>query len=296
MKDPLSATVADAIRPTSSEVQWAISVHCDGIPVVAINHGALLRTASMGKVFLLAEVARRMESGDLDAGVILDAAGIEPVKDSGLWQHFTDVPLTVSAAAVLVAAVSDNLATNALLAQVGLASVQEMSASLGMPDSRILDRIRDHRTADDPSDPSVGRSHDLARFMHLLGAADQSADGWLTQVRRWLALGVDLSMVASALSLDPLAHAAVPPGLFNKTGADFGVRADAGFLTVAEQQWSYAVIANWRTTGDVGGDAAMAAVVLVTMRRIGEALWASANSRSRHGNSAEVSGGCDRLH
>ena len=48
----------------------------------------------------------------------------------------------------------------------------------------------------------------------------------------WLGLGCDLSMVASAFNLDPLARTTMTRGftLVNKTGTAAGVRADVGFV------------------------------------------------------------------
>jgi len=276
MMPALAASVAQAIEPSRHVVRWAVSLHRDGVPEVEFDATASLGTASMGKVFLLAEVARRIETGELDPALPLATASVLPVGDSGLWQHFSDVPLTVAAAAVLVASVSDNLATNVLLAHLGLQSVQAMSVALGMPDSRMLDRIRDQRTPGDPSEPSVGRSCDLARFMHLVGTSPGSGEGWQARLRAWLSLGADLSMVASAFSLDPLAHAMVPLGLGNKTGTDVGVRADAGYLAVEGVPWSYAVIANWGAARAADDNPAIVAAVLAAMRGIGESLLASA--------------------
>ena len=50
------------------------------------------------------------------------------------------------------------------------------------------------------------------------------------RLRRWLSANTDLSMVASAFCLDPLAHFEPDRGimLVNKTGTNAGVRADAG--------------------------------------------------------------------
>ena len=59
----------------------------------------------------------------------------------------------------------------------------------------------------------------------------------------WLSLNTDLSMVASAFGLDPLAHRTGDHGilLVNKTGTDGGVRADAGVLRGPRAAVSYAV-------------------------------------------------------
>ena len=54
-------------------------------------------------------------------------------------------------------------------------------------------------------------------------------------------------MVASAFGLDPLAHVLTDRNFLirNKTGADPGVRADAGTIGRGSARYSYAVIANW---------------------------------------------------
>ncbi len=64
------------------------------------------------------------------------------------------------------------------------------------------------------------------------------------RVADWLALGTDLSMVASAFGLDPLAHTRSDHGLalFNITGSEAGVRAEAGVLRGPRAGVAYAVI------------------------------------------------------
>lgn len=248
------------------QVAWSIAIERDGECVASVGADQVLRTASMGKVFLLIEVARQIAQGSLDPALPLSAVASDRVTDSGLWQHFDEVPLTVSAAAVLVASVSDNLATNVLLDHLGLAAVQSVSAALGIPQTAMLDRIRDVRGPEHAIAPSVGRAADLAGLMGRLAGGDLLEPAG-TQVRRWLALGVDLSMVASAFGLDPLAHADAPMGLFNKTGTDAGVRADAGAFQCAGHRWSYALIANWP-----GTDEHQCAKVLDAMRLAGQAV------------------------
>ena len=89
------------------------------------HRSALLRTASVGKVFLLVEVADRLERGVLDPQQPLRRDRVAPVADSGLWQHLASRRRSRSRdVACLVGAVSDNWATNVLLDLVGLAAVQ----------------------------------------------------------------------------------------------------------------------------------------------------------------------------
>jgi len=168
---------------------------------------------------------------------------------------------------VLVGSVSDNLATNVLLRHVGLDAVAQVGPRLGAPTARLLDRVRDVRTPADPPYLSEASAADLARIAGLLAADDSLA--WAL-VRRWLAPGVDLSMVAGDLGLDPLAHVDGDRGLrlLNKTGTDVGVRADVGILGVRGRVLAYAVVASWAP----GADDPLRDDVLHAMRAVGRAL------------------------
>jgi beta-lactamase class A len=63
------------------------------------------------------------------------------------------------------------------------------------------------------------------------------------RVMGWLSLNTDLSMVASAFGLDPLAHRYSDHSLLliNKTGTDKGVRAEVGAVRGRHAAVSYAV-------------------------------------------------------
>lgn len=67
------------------------------------------------------------------------------------------------------------------------------------------------------------------------------------RIGKWLLVGVDLSMVAAAFGLDPLAHSFADRGflVMNTTGTDTGIRADVGSVHGTTATLSYAVIANW---------------------------------------------------
>lgn len=231
----------------------------------------VLPTASVGKLLLLLEVARRLVSGGLDPAALLRRTPDDEVADSGLWQHLRVDALPVEDLAMLVASVSDNVATNVLLREVGLDAVAEVGPSLGLPTLRLHDRVRDVRTAEHPATLSEGSAHDLARFAALL-ATEETLEWSL--LRRWLSAGVDLSLVAGDLGLDPLAHVDDDRGLrmLNKTGTDNGVRADVGILGVGDRVVAYAVVASWTPAhGDVHRDEAIGAMRAVGARLAGRA-------------------------
>jgi beta-lactamase class A len=105
------------------------------------------------------------------------------------------------------------------------------------------------------------------------------------QLGRWLATGVDLSMVASAFGFDPLAHSESDRGSYirNKTGTDSGITADVGTVGQDSMWLSYAVIANWEAVDPSLRDTALAA-----MSSIGEALRNILQNDSRSGERHEI--------
>lgn len=252
--------------------RWSISIRRDGDAAV-LEHDplGLVRTASVAKVFVLIELAERLVQGGLDAALVVDRASTPPVRDSGLWYAMRTDALPVSDLAVLVGAVSDNWATNALLHLLGLDRVRERAGSLAPGGSTLFDLVRDERTAGLPATFSAGCARDWVTIVQRLRHADGLDPAACRLVREWLAQDTDLSMVASAFGLDPLAHDVEDLGLrlWHKTGTDDGVRADVGAVASRGAVVSYAVLCNWPVT-DVRAQTRRA--VLSTMNRIGEEI------------------------
>lgn len=261
-----------ALSRLGRDARWSLRIDRVGdFPECIYEHNAheLLRTASVGKLFLLIEVADLITRGDLDPSEPLDRETTEPVADSGLWQHLSTTRLPVVDLARLVGTVSDNWATNVLIGRVRLAAVQARAASLTADGSTLHDRVRDIRTAEHPRTPSEGSAADLARLFADLHAGTVVSEAVSALVLDWLSTSVDLSMIASPLGLDPLAHAEADRGcrVWNKTGTDSQIRAEAGLMEVPSGTYAYAAICNWTTDRS---DPGSRDVVLDTMRRIGE--------------------------
>ncbi|MCS5715917.1 class A beta-lactamase-related serine hydrolase [Herbiconiux sp. CPCC 205716] len=216
-------------------------------------------TASIGKVLLLIEVAARISARDgsstesrprpvrpgpgAEALSILNRTAGDEIADSGLWQHLQVPALPVSDLAALIGATSDNLATNVLLRRIGLDTVRARAESLGLRRTLLLDIVREERGPDDAPQLSVGSARELAILFGRLHAGTVVDETTSRLVRGWLSLGTDLSLVASAFGLDPLAHVEADHGLrlFNKTGTDAGIRSEAGVITGPQGGISYAV-------------------------------------------------------
>ena len=222
-----------------------------GRTLLAIDDRIVLPTASIGKILLLIEVSARLTSRDFSGFGILDKTPRDAVGDSGIWQHLQAPSLPVADLATLVGSTSDNLATNVLLRQVGLAAVRARTESLGLARTALLDLVRDSRGPDDAPQLSVGSTAELSWLFGAL-ARNEIVDALTSQrVMGWLSLNSDLSMVASAFGLDPLSHRGTDHStlLVNKTGTDSGVRAEAGALRGARRAVSYAVAVQFNDDG-----------------------------------------------
>ncbi|WP_265445719.1 serine hydrolase [Flexivirga meconopsidis] len=260
---------------TLSWSAYAVSLaRPDAPPILDESADLVLKTASVGKLLLLGEVARRLESGVLQADRRVSKQDAQFVRDSGLWHLLDQQDLTVLDACRLVGAVSDNLATNVLIDLVGLGAVQDFGASIGAPPMELLDYVsdvpREQRGPGTPPTLSRASARSLVGFLTALQAGVVSP-----LVGEWMSLNTDLSMVASAFLDDPLAHNEIggddQPGLRNKTGTDDGIRADVGIVTNGSDTVAYAVVANW-----AGDDAAPGlATVMSRMREHGDTIRAA---------------------
>ena len=250
---------------------YAAGLDQPGEPWLEEDPDAVLKTASVGKLLLLAEVARRLGTGELRRDERVSRAGSQFVRDSGLWHALDQEDLTIPDACRLVGAVSDNLATNVLIDRVGLPAVAEFGRSIDAHPMELLDQVRgvprDLSVPGTPPTLSRASARSLVRFMTALYDGRVSPD-----VEEWTSLSTDLSMFASAFDEDPLAHNAIGdeahPALINKTGTDDGIRADVGLVRSGPRTVAYAVIANWESDDAPPGLGA----VLTRMRAIGADL------------------------
>jgi beta-lactamase class A len=267
MRDLQDAIDRSAFR--DHDAQWSISVvDLDtGASLGEVDPDARLSTASIGKLLALVELAERVGTGEARLDTMVARSEADRVADSGLWQHLAIDELPLADVALLVGAVSDNLATNVLLGYLGLESVQRRAGLLGLEAVQLHDRVRDERTAGDPPRLSSGSGRELAGLMRTLRSEDGPA-----LVLAWLRPGTDLSMVASAFGLDPLAHVLEDRGVrvINKTGTNRGVRADVGIVEGTGRGVAYAVLVNW--TEPATPDDRSRDLVLDAMREIGSAL------------------------
>lgn len=221
------------------DVRWSVCVSRGDRIIAAIEPDRVLRIASVGKLLVLMAAAERIAADPSFADRMLPRPSA-PVSDSGLWQYLSPASISVSDACILIASVSDNLATNAVIAEVGLDACNDIARRSGCPTFVLHDLVRDVRTPDDAPFLAQASARDAVRLLSLI----DDNKSW-SAVRTWLSLGVDHSMAMRALGADPMSPGATGETAHaHKTGSDPGVRADAGLIGPIGDALAYAVIAN----------------------------------------------------
>jgi beta-lactamase class A len=139
---------------------------------VSIRGDEPFPSASMIKIPVLYEVFLRVEEGDLGLDDPLSMLAGDRAPGAGILRHFeAPAALSVRNAALLMTAMSDNTATNLLIAKVGARAVTDRMEGMGLPGTRIFRRV--FGTASESFDPEgsarwgfgVTSPMDLARLL-----------------------------------------------------------------------------------------------------------------------------------
>lgn len=199
--------------------------------------------ASAAKVLLLGAVARAISRGDLSLDEPVPTAAEDRVGGTGVIARLRARPSwPVADLAYLVAAVSDNTATNALLRHLGFAAVEQAARAIGLPDLRIHDYVRDEREPGHPPAFSSGTARDLCRLMMRVARGELVDAAGSSRVLGWLAANEDHGLLCASLRHDPHDPDGEPLRVWNKTGRDVGVRADVGLIQ-GTRRLAYAALA-----------------------------------------------------
>lgn len=265
----MSAVFEDAERELPGLRFSALAVDVDsGETLFSHRPELVLDTASVGKVFLLHRLLTEVDAGARTLEDRVTRRPSEWMDNSGLWYLLQADSLSLYDVAVLIGAVSDNAATNTLCRVIGLPVVQEHTRSLGYEDSGLDDVVRWPLPPGAPRTLSHATAKDLVRFVSRTATASDLSPASADTLQRWLGAGMDLSMVASAFGLDPLAHYYFDRDvwLWNKTGTISTVRADTGLVMSPDRRIAYAVLSNWPRGTDARDR------VLSAMRAAGDQL------------------------
>jgi beta-lactamase class A len=261
-----STAALAALAREGAEVSAHFSDADTGATLLSLDDRVVLPIAGLGTVLLLAEVSARMSVDEAFGFELLDKRTLASVTGSGLWRALAVPVLPVADLAVLSAATGDTLATNALVMRVGLDSVRSRAEGLGLTRTALLDVVRDDRGPDDAPQLAVGTTEDLSTLFGLIARGEVLGRVTSERVMSWLSRSSDLSLVADAFGLDPLAHGRTGdrPQLINKTGRAAGVVAEAGVVRGAVAAISYAVTVRYPDTTNAGQER-----IFDALRRLG---------------------------
>lgn len=257
---------------------------CAGAGSLAVQADRPRSIASVGKLLLLTDIARRIEDGRLDDDTPVTIRDGDVCGGSGVLDRLRVRELVVADLCVLVAALSDNTATNALLGRTGIDALAALGDELGLAVTRVHDRIRNGRTPDLPPRFATGTAGELCRFMVLADRGELVSPPVSARVLDWMLANTDDSLVPAAFAHPEAGSGDEVAGWIrvrNKTGTDPGVRADVGLLE-GRRRIAYAAIANWTVAdaaaGDAGaseaadGDAAAEVDAIGALRDVGRVL------------------------
>jgi beta-lactamase class A len=117
--------------------------------VVQIDPDHVVQTASVIKLAIFVEAFHQIKDGKKSLGVRVTFKPEDRVMGSGVLQYLhAPLDLTLEDALVLMMIESDNTATNLIIDQVGLASVNQRIASLGLKNTYLYKKV--YKPAEDP--------------------------------------------------------------------------------------------------------------------------------------------------
>ena len=148
MRSKLEDTIRDVDRRLDGYVGVAILDLANG-DTVFYHADEVFPTASTIKVPMLAELYRQDQAGKLSLNDIYIVRKEDDVEDSQIFNGLTPdlTKLTLRDLAQMVAAVSDNAATNVLIDRVGMQSVNALLQNLSLTKTKLQRKMMDVNAA-----------------------------------------------------------------------------------------------------------------------------------------------------
>ncbi len=266
---------------------------------VAHNADVVFPMASVVKVPILHELYRQVEAGTVDLGTRIRFSPEHMVPGSGLLQylHFGIEP-TIKDLATLMITISDNVATDLVIEQIGLAQVETAMRALGMTSTTIPMTIRGilyNSVGLDVANPehtyAMYQQRSKERYIDWYCRAYADVDNNVSSPRDLVLLLEDIERRAtlSVTSCDDIIDIMkwqkyntilplhLPEGsqVAHKTGSLRGIRNDAGIVYAPETTYCIAVCSK-RLSDTVAGAAA------VQQGRLGSGRARRRRGRNRH--------------
>jgi beta-lactamase class A len=227
--------------------------------VAGFNADRIMDTASAAKTFVLVHYCRLVDTGACDPHRRIVVGAEHRVLGSGVLRYLEPgLQLTRDDLAWLMIIVSDNVATDLLVAEVGgPEAVNETMTDLGLPTARLNPSFTRHVDLADWQPFATSTPRDLATvYTHLDERSRRIL--WRQQFVEGLPRRVPHANQAADWEIT------MPVRVFNKTGGDPGIFTDAALFETDKASWIAAFMAGDlrdltgpggtgpRTAGDVG--------------------------------------------
>ncbi|HET7746649.1 MAG TPA: serine hydrolase [Vicinamibacteria bacterium] len=232
------------------------ALHLDTGEAIAVLADRRFPTASVIKTAVLVELFHQLESGRLRRDRRLSLAEEVKVGGSGVLHGISaGTALTLLDLAYLMIAVSDNTATNMLIAEVGTRAVDDRMAAMGLPQTRLYRPTFRGGKADvfpeEEREFGLGSStpREMARLMAKIARGEAASPRASEEMLALLARQQDRDMIPRLLP-----SGEDGPRVAHKTGTDEeklpdqggmrgAVRADAGVVTTKAGRYAIAIFA-----------------------------------------------------
>ena len=278
----LSVTLRREIRTLAAGAPGRLSVVVVGAEglIVDVDGGRVVSAASTIKVPILVAALERVANG---ASRLQEPIRLGPDRVGGsgalsLLPSVTELPLIETLR--LMIALSDNDATNAVIALVGFEAVDQTCRRLGLAHTQLRRELMDHAARDAGLD-NVTCARDLAQVMMRLRDGEA-----LPEAETRVALG----LLAEQQFLDGL-PALLPERVWhaNKTGERSGVRHDMA-LVEHDGRWAAVAVTATGLMGLTDG-VDRGSTVLPTFAKIGAAVANWVIDTNKNGCPAGVTSG-----
>jgi beta-lactamase class A len=206
---------------------------------LSVNGDMVFTQASAIKLPLLFELFRQVEEGryTLDAPIALEESGI--TSGSGVLRYLSPGRVTMSLrdCATLMVIVSDNTATNMLIDQAGMSSVNQTMSRLGLTNTKLQRKMMDEDAwlADREN---LSTPNEQARLLEAIFKQEVLS-------RESTEALLEILSIPKSSRIRPL----LPPGtrVAHKTGSVPGVVVDVGIVYLTDSPFIVSAMANWLT-------------------------------------------------
>ncbi len=199
---------------------------------VGVNADAVMPTASVIKVAVLAELYRNVDAGRVSLEERLEVMPDNWWGGSGVLKEFAPgLTPTVNDLARMMIIVSDNVATGILVRLLGKDAINASLRAWGLAETTL---VWEMTLGDDIRNYAVSTPRELARLMELIATDAIISPEACAAMRDHLSRQQYLDQIPRYLPYNPYARyvgADASMQIYNKTGFYTGVRVDAAIVT-----------------------------------------------------------------